>query len=92
MCSSDLRKGLVLKVGSDDQSRVYVNGTKVYENVRGRGLRPDEDTVTGVELRAGRNVVVFKIVNVSGPWGCSLRFTDANNQPVEGLKVTVDPD
>ena len=86
------RKGLVLKVGSDDQARVYLNGLKIYENLRPRGLWPDEDTISDVELQAGLNVVVFKVVNGESGWGGSLRFADKEDQPVPGIKITLEPD
>jgi hypothetical protein len=90
--ASTLRKGLVLKVGSDDQSRVYLNRKKIYENIRPRALSLDEDTISDVELQVGLNVVVFKVVNDGGGWGGSLRFTDKDDQPVQGIKITLEPD
>ena len=85
------RKGLLLKVGSDDQARVYLNGQKIYENFRDRALLPDENTVSDIELKAGLNLVVFKIVNGVGGWGGSLRFADKDDQPIPDLEVTLQP-
>lgn len=85
------QKSLVVKVGSDDQARVYINGEKIYENLQARALALDEDTILNVELHAGLNVVVFKVVNGESAWGGSLRFADQNNQPVPGLRVTLSP-
>jgi hypothetical protein len=89
--SATAQKGLVLKVGSDDQARVYLNSQKVYEQKRPRGLQLDQDSVSDVELRAGLNVVVFKVVNVDGFWRGSLRFATREDQPVPGIEVTLDP-
>ncbi len=86
------RKELRIKVGSDDQARIYLNGKQIYENLRGRALLPDEDTVSNVELRSGINVVVFKIVNGEELWKGSLRFTEKDGQPVQGIEVTLNPD
>jgi hypothetical protein len=36
-------------------------------------------------------VVVFKVVNETGRWQGSVRFTDAAGQPVKGLRVTLTP-
>ena len=89
--SSTAQKGLVLKIGSDDQARVYLNGQRVYDQARPRGWKQDEDTVSDVELRAGLNVVVFKVVNGEWAWRGSLRFATRDDQPVPGIQVTLDP-
>jgi tetratricopeptide (TPR) repeat protein len=86
------RKDLVLKVGSDDQARVYINGKKVYENRTNRGMILDEDTIDNVELRAGLDVVVFKVVNGRYGWRGALRFAEKDGQAVAGLNVTLEPD
>ncbi len=86
------RSGLLLKVGSDDQSRIYLNGQDIYRNALIRSWMPDQDTVAGVELIAGLNVLVFKVLNEEGHWQGSVRFTDAYGQPVKGLQVTLDPE
>jgi hypothetical protein len=89
--SATAQKGLVLKIGSDDQARVYLNGQKVYEQKRPRGLQLDHDTVSDVELRAGLNMVVFKVVNGEAGWRGSLRFATRDDHPVPGIEVTLDP-
>ena len=45
-----------------------------------------------IALNAGLNVLVFKVVNEVGLWQGSIRFTDANGNPVKGIKVTLDPE
>jgi serine/threonine protein kinase len=92
LTSSVARKDLLLHVGSDDQARVYLNGRQVYENRKRRALVVDEDVATGIELRAGLNVVVFKIVNETLDWAGSLRFSDKDGNPVQGITVTLNPD
>jgi hypothetical protein len=44
-----------------------------------------------VSLKAGLNVLVFKVVNELGPWQGSIRITAAAGQPLEGIRVTLDP-
>ena len=83
--------GLLVKVGSDDQSKVYLNGREIYRRQEGRSYVPDQDVVTGVDLKAGVNVLVFKVVNETLDWQGSIRFTDAAGQPVKGLRVTLAP-
>jgi hypothetical protein len=44
-----------------------------------------------VELKAGINVLLFKVVNTSGDWQGSIRFTDAAHQQVKAIRVTLTP-
>jgi len=83
---------LILKVGSDDQAKVYLNGKEVYRyDGPDRALVPDQDQVRDFVLRPGINPLVFKVVNGKGEWRGSIRFTDAGGQPAKGLRVTLTP-
>jgi WD40 repeat protein/serine/threonine protein kinase len=83
---------LHMLVGSDDEAKVYLNGKPVHRSPYARTFSPDRDTVSDVTLNAGLNVVVFKVVNQEHDWQGSIRFTDAQGNPVKGIKVTLDPD
>jgi hypothetical protein len=83
--------GLNMVVRSDDSSKVYLNERQVYRYAFGGMFGPDH-TVTGIELKAGLNVLVFKIVNTIQDWRGSIQFTDAQGEPVRGIRVTLDPD
>jgi hypothetical protein len=84
--SETAQRDLVMKVGSDDEAKIYLNGKLVYQNPSGRRFVADQDMVTsGVELKAGLNVLVFKVVNDVVEWKGSIRFTDALGQPLKGL-------
>jgi hypothetical protein len=87
----EVRTGLHLHIGSDDEARVYLNGRLLYHHDSPRPLAVDEDTVKHVELQAGLNVVVFKVMNEEQGWQGSLRFANADDTVVKGLKVTLDP-
>jgi hypothetical protein len=84
--------GLRMLVGSDDESKVYLNGKQIYEYSVGRGFLVDQDTVADITLNAGLNVLVFKVVNEFDAWKGSIRFTDAQGNPVKGIKVTLHPE
>ena len=90
--SEAAQTGLLMKVGSDDQAKVYLNGKQIYRCEEARACELDQDVVAGVELKAGLNVVVFNVVNGTGGWQGSVRFTDASSQPIKGIRVTLDPD
>jgi WD40 repeat protein len=86
------RTNLLLKVGSDDQAKVYLNGGQVYRSVEPRSWQPDQDRVPGIALQAGLNVLVFKVVNQTVDWAGSVWITDADGNSVPGVSVTLDPD
>jgi hypothetical protein len=85
------QRGLRMLVGSDDQAKVYLNGKQIHKYPLVRNFVADQDTVIGVVLNAGMNVLVFKVVNESIEWLGSIRFTDAQGNPVTGIKVTLTP-
>lgn len=91
LCAVRDRAGLVMKVGSDDQAKIYLNGREILRRLNGRTYIADQDAVSGVELKAGINVLVFKAVNETRDWEGSIRLTDAADQPLNGIKVTLTP-
>jgi eukaryotic-like serine/threonine-protein kinase len=87
----DLRD-LQLRIGSDDQAKIYLNHKEVYTSHSARDVAVDEDVRTGIILKQGTNVLLFKVVNEEGPWGGCIRFMDAAGKPVKGIRVTLTPD
>jgi hypothetical protein len=83
--------GAQLLMGSNDQGKVYLNGKEVVKFTETRTLDPDTDKATGLTLKAGVNVVVFKVINENNNWQGCLRFTDANGQPLAGLTLKLAP-
>lgn len=86
------QRGLGMLVGSSDEAKVYLNGNQVYKCGVGRAFVAEQDKVSDIALSAGLNVLVFKVVNETGNWMGSIRFTDSKGNPVKGLQVTLDPD
>jgi hypothetical protein len=84
-------KGVKLKMGSDDQSKVYVNGKQVLKNTEPRSLDKDQDTSDPVDLKQGTNVIVFKVVNEKVDFSGCLRLVDEGDKPIAGLKVALKP-
>jgi hypothetical protein len=78
-------------VGSDDEAKVYLNGKLVYTNAFPRPFYAEADKVPDIALKAGLNVLVFKVVNETAQWKGSIRLTDAQGNPVKRIKVTLDP-
>jgi Asp-tRNA(Asn)/Glu-tRNA(Gln) amidotransferase A subunit family amidase len=83
-------KDIMLKAGSDDQVKVYLNGKEVHKHEQGRPLEPDEDS-SKITLHKGVNVLVFKVVNGKVEWSGCARFVDKDGKVIKGLKVTTTP-
>jgi hypothetical protein len=84
-------QGVQLRLGSDDQVKVHLNGQEVFRQDQARALAKDQDTVE-VTLRAGVNVLVLKVINEKRDWSGCARFTDPDGHPIRGLKVTTTPE
>jgi hypothetical protein len=81
-----------MRVGSQDQSKVYLNGAEIYRYENPRKYVPDQDVVTnGVALKKGSNVLVFKVVTEEDASHASLRLADAAGRPLKGIRVTLTP-
>lgn len=89
--ADDDMKDLQLKMGSDDQAKVYLNGKEVLKNETPRPAEKDQDTVSDITLNKGKNVIVFKVVNEKIDWGGCLRFTDRSDKPVTNLSISLEP-
>jgi hypothetical protein len=86
------RSNLQLKMGSNDQGKVYLNGKVVLKATEPRPLDQDSDVARNVALNKGVNVVVFKTFNEGGEaWQGCLRFTDARGKPVTNLTIQLEP-
>ena len=86
------RKDLRLKMGSNDQGKVYLNGKVLLKASEPRSLEQDSDIARNITLNQGVNVVVFKIFNEGGSdWQGCLRFTDAKGKAVTDLIVRLEP-
>src|SRR5262245_25128914 len=66
-------KDLKLKIGSNDQSRVYLNGKAVITFDDTRTLEKDQNDAV-VSLNKGANTIVFKVINQKNNWQACLRF------------------
>lgn len=78
-----------LRLGFDGAARVWLNGVSVYDDDGNRSAVPDR-AATGVMLQRGRNQLVVKSCNVSGPWDVFIRLTQATGRPLTGVTVSAD--
>jgi hypothetical protein len=89
------KTGLTLHMNSNDQGKVYLNGTEVvkFAEPDGRTLEKGaEDKAPNITLKAGVNVVVLKVINGDNNWQGSVRFMDKDGKPVTDLKVQTKKD
>ncbi len=89
--SEAVQRELRMLVGSDDEAKVYLNGKQIHKAPFAHSLVADQDTVPDIALNAGLNVLVFKVVNEILGWKGSIQFTDAQGNPVQGIKVMLSP-
>lgn len=90
--SDTAQRGLEMRVGSVDEAKVYLNGKQVYKAPVPHGSIEVQDRIADIVLRAGLNVLVFKVANEKDDWKGSIRFADAQGNPVKGIKVILDPE
>ncbi len=62
-----------IHLGSDDGVVVYLNGVKIHSVAQIRGVSMDEDSIDGVHVKKGRNVLVVKVGQGYGGWGLTVR-------------------
>ncbi len=65
---SPTARSLEISIGSDDGFEILLNGESVLAQEIARGVAADQDRLT-LELQAGRNVLIFKVINTGGAAG-----------------------
>ncbi len=63
---------IVMGVGSDDDIKIFVNGTLVHSNWIARAINPDDDIVI-LDLKKGSNQVLVKVQNITAGWSFAMR-------------------
>ncbi len=80
--SVDAEQDAVLRLGSDDGVRAFVNGEKVHENIVDRGIALDSD-LAPIHLKAGENTILLEIIQHAGGAGFSARLTQPDGLPLK---------
>lgn len=71
----------VLRLGTDDGVRAWINGEKVHENIVDRGITLDEDQAP-VHLKNGGNEILLEILQNAGGAGFCARLTRPDGLPL----------
>lgn len=74
-----------LRVGSDDQVVVWLNGEEVLRHKEPRQAQVDQDVIP-ITLKKGENQLLLKVVNEQVDWGFYVRFTDEAGNPLQDLE------
>lgn len=74
-----------LRLGSDDAIRVWLNGKLVHENKTLRALAANDDKVS-VDLKAGPNELLIKIINSTGEDGAFVGIGGSDTQKLAKAK------
>ena len=78
-----------LSIGSNDQSKVWLNGKPIIKFTDTRTLEKDTDS-GDVTLAKVQNVLVFKVINEKNNWqGCARFIKDGAG--VKNIKVSLTP-
>ncbi len=68
---------VLMGVGSDDDIKIFVNGTLVHSNWIARATTPDDDMVA-LDLKKGSNQVLVEVQNIAGDWSFAMRKIGSN--------------
>ena len=79
-----------LSIGSNDQSKVWLNGKQVIKFSETRTFDKDTDQAD-VALVKGQNVLVFKVINEKNNWQGAARFLK-DGAGVKSLKIAIAPE
>ncbi len=71
---------IVLRAGSDDGIKIWVNGTVAHEHNIDRGLAVDQDQANA-GLVVGKNRILVEITQGGGGWNFCLRLTYPDGRP-----------
>ncbi len=71
---------------SDDQSKIWLNGTEVFADSNAQTAILDKNTIP-VTFKAGENTILVKVCNEEMSWGFYLRVTDTDGKPYEDMKI-----
>ena len=82
--TSPTERQVQMRVCTDDDGLVLLNGKEVYRHDGPRGLDYDKDIVP-ITLPAGSSRIFVKVYNRAGMGGVYMRLTELDGRPIEGL-------
>lgn len=80
---------VVLKIGSNDGMKLWLNGALIHTFPGQRSLTVDEDTVKA-GLEKGRNTFLMKVTQGGGGWAACVRMLGQDGQPISFTQAEQD--
>ncbi|MEQ9308003.1 MAG: hypothetical protein RLN90_01010 [Balneolaceae bacterium] len=81
----------LIRIGSDDGFRLFVNNKLVGQNLNKRGLHPDTDWIV-VELLSGTNELIFQVDQYNGSWGLHYNIEPYDEEKLKKLILKYIPE
>ena len=84
------KREVQFRFDSDDQGKVWLNGTEVYARPESHSAEIDRYIIP-VTLKAGKNTVLVKVCEEEGGWGFYLRISDKDGKAFDDLIINKAP-
>ncbi|HPA44916.1 MAG TPA: glycoside hydrolase family 38 C-terminal domain-containing protein [bacterium] len=85
---SETDQEVLLRVGSNDGVRIWLNQDLVHDNHVSRGLVINEDTVL-VSLKKGMNRLLAKVETLGGSWGLAVSVAGKDGKSPKGVTTSL---
>ncbi|NWF89283.1 MAG: hypothetical protein HXY50_07435 [Ignavibacteriaceae bacterium] len=97
---SEFEKDVLLTIGSNSQTKIFLNKNKIYESNNSRNAAVDQDTIL-IKLKKGTNDLIVRVLNthtnlgmayfgtVKWEWGFFARLLNINGSPVNDVKYII---
>ena len=86
---SPKRQQIQVRLGSDDDNKVFLNGKVIGQSATCQDIRPDQFRYNG-ELKRGLNLLLVKIVDRLNDTGFCCRLTTPEGKPLTGIRLYMD--
>lgn len=81
--TSDRDRNVQLRLASDDDIVIWVNGQEVFRRMGRRGIDKRIDTdAANARLRKGKNEILVKVLDVGGAWQFVMRLADEQGRTI----------
>jgi len=78
-----------LRVGSDDDHKIWLNSKLIGSVSKAQGITPDS-SIYNAKLRRGINLLLMKIIDRTRGTGFCLAISDRNDNPLNGYKIYIE--
>jgi HEAT repeat protein len=83
---SDKAQAARLLLGTDDATKVWLNGKRIHQVNTGRACVPDQDKVN-IQLKRGWNTLLVKVIQNIGPWEFCARIVARDGSRLPNLRI-----